>query len=198
MINPHKITDYNRTNDELEEFLLFCILVAGKTAYIQANKLELFLKEFSIYCENRSPFEIINNLKSKNLLLTAILKHKLGQYNKIFNAFSYLASCNIDLSQCTLDELESIPGVGPKTSRFFLLHSRKCEYAILDTHILKWFKSQGFLEAPKSTPSNKNIYKKWELLFINYCKNHGKDLAQFDLEIWNNYSKKDKTNDLKV
>ena len=40
MIDPYKITNYNRTESQLQEFLLFCILVAGKTAYIQAKKLE--------------------------------------------------------------------------------------------------------------------------------------------------------------
>jgi hypothetical protein len=43
MIDPYNITNYNRTEGELQKFLLFCIVVAGKTAYIQAQKLEEFL-----------------------------------------------------------------------------------------------------------------------------------------------------------
>jgi hypothetical protein len=38
-VDPYNITKYNRTEAELECFLLFCIVVAGKTAYIQARKL---------------------------------------------------------------------------------------------------------------------------------------------------------------
>ena len=38
MVNPYDITNYNRTQNELQEFLLFTIVVAGKTAYIQAQK----------------------------------------------------------------------------------------------------------------------------------------------------------------
>jgi hypothetical protein len=41
-VDPYNITKYNRTEAELECFLLFCIVVAGKTAYIQARKLDEF------------------------------------------------------------------------------------------------------------------------------------------------------------
>ena len=43
LIDPYKITNYKRSKNELEEFLLFCIVVAGKTAYIQSQKLDEFL-----------------------------------------------------------------------------------------------------------------------------------------------------------
>jgi hypothetical protein len=43
MITPTTITNYNRTEEELEEFLLFSILVAGKGAEQQAKKLDAFL-----------------------------------------------------------------------------------------------------------------------------------------------------------
>ena len=41
MITPTTITNYNRTEAELEEFLMFAILVAGKGAEQQALKLHL-------------------------------------------------------------------------------------------------------------------------------------------------------------
>jgi thermostable 8-oxoguanine DNA glycosylase len=191
MINPHKVTNFKRNNFELEEFLLFCIIVAGKTAYIQADKLQLFIDKFNTdFQETFSPFEILSFLKNENKLLSHIVECKLGQYKKIHKAFDYLASNKIDLFTCSIDDLEKIPGVGPKTSRFFLLHSRHCEVAILDTHVLKWFKSIGCQNAPTATPSNKKIYKLWEKIFLQYCFDNNKNIAEFDLEIWNKYSKK--------
>lgn len=193
MINPHKITNYSRSESELEEFLLFCILVAGKTAYIQAKKLDEFLTSTNEKCEVLlSPFQCLKFLYDNNILLYQLVSCKIGQYNRIHKAFSYIANNNINISKCTLDDLEKIPGVGPKTSRFFMLHSRKCEVAILDTHILKWMRNIGYNDAPKSSPTDKKIYKKWESIFIEYCKDNDKDLAEFDLEIWNSYSKKEK------
>jgi len=39
MIDPYNITKYNRTDWELEEFALFCILVTGKRADYIAKQL---------------------------------------------------------------------------------------------------------------------------------------------------------------
>lgn len=44
MIDPNNITKFYRTEAELEEFLLFCIIVAGKNSKIQAKKLAEFLE----------------------------------------------------------------------------------------------------------------------------------------------------------
>jgi hypothetical protein len=38
MIDPNKVTNPARTPAELEEFLLFCLVVAGKNADQQAAK----------------------------------------------------------------------------------------------------------------------------------------------------------------
>lgn len=200
MINPYEITNYNRSKEELEEFLLFTIVVAGKTAYIQSKKLEQFLSDCknTYNCHNSSPFEILKLLQEENVLLYCIIKSKLGQYNKIHNAFKYIAKSDIDLKICTLEELEKIPGVGPKTSRFFLLHSRVCDVAILDTHILKWFKNIGYNNAPKTTPSSRTTYKKWEDIFLDYCHDNGLSPASLDLSIWKSFAKVDKKNEKSI
>lgn len=190
MVNPFEITNYHRTKEELEEFLLFCIVVAGKTAYVQANKLEQFLNSNKSGL-NLEPFNILKELYKNNSLLYEIVRAKLGQYNKIHKAFSYLCENQIDLKNCSLEDLELIPGVGPKTSRFYMLHSRKCEVAILDTHILKFLKKYDE-NVPKSTPSNKKIYKKYESLFLDVCRSVNKEPAEYDLELWKLYAKRNK------
>lgn len=191
MVNPFDITNYNRSKYQLEEFLLFCIVVAGKTAYIQSQKLEDFLSANNSNSDVLQPFNIIKELYRNDLLFTEIVRAKLGQYTKIYNAFKYLCNNPIDLNNCTIDELELIPGVGPKTSRFFVLHSRVSEVAVLDTHILKYLK-QFDSNVPKTTPSNKKVYKKYELLFLEKCKLLNKNPAEFDLELWKLYAKRNK------
>jgi thermostable 8-oxoguanine DNA glycosylase len=192
MINPYEITNYNRTDDELQEFLLFAIIVAGKTAYIQANKLEQFLtkvrNDFNLNCS--SPFELLKFLHSENCLESYIVSCKLGQYRKTINAFNYLIENKLDLHCCSTDDLELIPGVGPKTSRFFILHSRKQKVAVLDVHLLKWISALGYDKVPKTTPSNPNVYKKWEQIYLQFCNEHDKDPAELDLEIWKSYAKR--------
>ena len=199
MIDPYQITNYNRTQNELEEFLLFCIVVAGKTAYIQAQKLQDFLSSINtrlMMPENINPFQSIKSAYQHGILMEEILRAKLGQYKKIYNGFKYIAEHEYDLTRMTPDLLERIPGVGMKSSRFFLLHSDikyKNKIAIIDTHILKFIKENIDDRAPKSTPTIRVTYKYWEDVFLAFCDNMNKNVAEFDLETWKSYARKAKS-----
>jgi thermostable 8-oxoguanine DNA glycosylase len=199
MINPYSITNYNRTVPELEEFILFCIVVAGKTAYIQARKLDEFLlsvKARLMMPEQVSPFQIIKSAEQHGILFEEIKKAKLGQYKKINSAFKYISEKEYNLVRMTPKILEEIPGVGMKTSRFFLLHSDifyKDKIAILDTHILKFIKENIDERAPKSTPVIPITYKYWEDLFLHWCETNNKNVAEFDLEVWKSYARTENT-----
>ena len=195
MINPYNITDYNRKRGELEEFLLFCIVVAGKTAYIQAQKLEDFLKSVNtrlMLPESTSPFQSLKSAEQHGILFEEIKKAKLGQYKKIYSGFKFITQIDYNLSKMTPQILEKIPGVGMKTSRFFLLHSDtfyKDKIAILDTHILKFIKENIDERAPKSTPVIPLTYRFWEDMFLSWCKQNNKNVADFDLEVWKSYAR---------
>ena len=195
MINPYQITNYNRRSSELEEFLLFCIVVAGKTAYIQAQKLEDFLVSVNkrlMMPENINPFQTLKSAEQHGILMEEILKAKLGQYKKIYSGFKYICSNQYDLNKMTPELLEKIPGVGMKTSRFFLLHSDSFysnKIAILDTHILKFIKENIDDKAPKSTPTIRVTYKYWDDRFLFWCEQNNKNVADFDLEVWKSFAR---------
>ena len=195
MINPYQITNYNRRSSELEEFLLFCIVVAGKTAYIQAQKLEDFLVSVNkrlMMPKNINPFQTLKSAEQHGILMEEILKAKLGQYKKIYSGFKYICSNQYDLNKMTPELLEKIPGVGMKTSRFFLLHSDSFysnKIAILDTHILKFIKENIDDKAPKSTPTIRVTYKYWEDRFLFWCEQNNKNVADFDLEVWKSFAR---------
>ena len=195
MIDPYNITNYNRSHHELEEFLLFCIVVAGKTAYIQAQKLEQFLSSVNtrlMMPENINPFQTIKSAEQHGILFEEIKKAKLGQYKKIYSGFKYISEREHNLSKMTPKILEEIPGVGMKTSRFFLLHSDtfyKDQIAILDTHILKFIKENIDDRAPKSTPVIPLTYRYWESKFLTWCLDNNKNVADFDLEVWKTYAR---------
>lgn len=195
LIDPYNITNYNRTEEELQLFLLFCIVVAGKTAYIQAQKLSEMLQSINtrlMMPEHILPFQSIKSAEQHGILMEEIQKAKLGQYRKIYSAFKYITENEYDLRTTTTDQLELIPGVGMKSSRFFLLHSNinwKNRIAILDTHILKFIKENIDNRAPKSTPTIKVTYKYWEDLFLYWCEVNKKNVAEFDLDIWKSYAR---------
>jgi len=194
-VDPYNITNYNRTKNELECFLLFCIVVAGKTAYIQAQKLSEFLLSVNnrlMMPEYTDPFQSLKSADQHGILMEEIQKAKLGQYKKIYSAFKYISDNRLDLNKITPQQLELIPGVGMKTSRFFLLHSNinwQNNIAILDTHILKFVRENIDNRAPKSTPTIKVTYKYWEDRFLFWCEQNNKNVADFDLEVWKSYAR---------
>lgn len=190
MVNPDKDIIFNRTNYELQEYLLFCTVVAGKRAWIQAKKLDDWLNEFGKANEN--PFDTILRLDKEIALDASIKKHKLGQYTRLSLCFAQAAFRHsigiVDLRTCTPETLEAIPGIGPKTSRFFISHSRPDQrFAVLDTHVLSWLRDQGY-DAPKSTPSGKK-YADLEKIYLDYCDKNNLEPATLDAQIWNSKRK---------
>ena len=123
------------------------------------------------------------------MLDRAMKMHKLGQYNRISNAFKGILKFKDNLKNVTIDELEGIKGIGSKTARFFILHSRPdAKVAVLDTHILKWLNEKGY-KVPKATPAKKK-YAEIEKLFLTEAINHQMTPADLDLTIWKSYATK--------
>ena len=183
VIDPKNITDFNRTDSQLEMFWLFCISVAGKNSDTTSKLLSLMF-----YSQQDSPFEFLRDLGQTGIH-NMLVVHRSGQYRRISKAFTQ--SLGLDLRTCTLEDLLSIYGVGPKTARFFLLHSREdCQHAVLDTHILKWMKDHGIDNAPDTTPQNKKTYIEYENMFYLLVQHYfpGLSLAQADLLIWTQQS----------
>ena len=100
-----------------------------------------------------------------------------------------LVSRGLNLSSCSIEDLERVVGIGPKTARCFVMHSRRgARHAGLDTHVLKYLKSRG-VDVPKSTPTGRR-YAELERIFLDMADESGKSPAEFDLEIWKRYSSK--------
>ena len=178
MIDPHNITNYNRTTAELEEFLLFAIVVAGKNSQVQARKLSAFLKTVKAFAiekgyvfESGDHFANIRVANNNKVLEFALKRVKMGQYDRILKTLQYIITTPVCPYYATFDDLIKIPGVGPKTANFFLLHSKE-DYneAVLDTHILKWLREIGYDKAPKITPQDPKHYKMWNIVFKNEAK----------------------------
>ena len=186
MIYPHEILNHNRTNAELQELLIFCICAAGKRSGQQAVKVEIFLTPDRSKRLNCLPFTFIKGCTDRQLLFW--MKYAgLGQYTKLMKAFRQVVE--LDVRTCTLDQLEGVHGIGPKTARFFLMMSRPNQrHAILDTHILKWLNSEHGIDVPKSSPSSHKVYHKLEGIFLNICDRLKVNPAEFDLQIWSRAS----------
>lgn len=174
---------------EKEYFLIFSIIVAGRNAKMAVEKTWRLL-EFT--WGEETPFDLIKHYIDHNTLTQKLKSLKIGQYTRIEKALKDIINLNVET--CTLDDLLACHGVGNKTARFFLLNTRKdAEYAVLDTHVLKWLNSLfgNWMNVPKSTPTSGSRYALWEYKAIQAMKKEypERTLAQADFEIWKTFAK---------
>lgn len=189
MINPDKITNFNRSDRELEEFMIFAICAAGKNA----NTTAKILNPFFDFCE-RAFSRPIRHLASKGDLPDYLKSKGIGCYNNraetIYQLYKKIRANKDFLKTATVADLEAIYGIGPKTARFFIMHSRQNQrVAALDTHILKELKANG-IEVPKSTPPAGKRYNELEKEFIKLADKEGMHVADYDLMVWKKHRKK--------
>jgi hypothetical protein len=187
MVDPTKITNYSLSQSELEEVILFWVCAAGKNGVTAARCLNSLLCSWiDKLPNNSSPFQIIRFIFLNSDLAQEMKYHGIGCYNNKAKTFISLVNQSLDLKNCSIEDLESISGIGPKTARCFLIHSRENQqYAGLDTHVLKFLRDKGHV-VPKSTPTGKKYYD-LEKIFLQYVEDSGMSVADFDLMIWNDY-----------
>jgi len=189
LINPKKITDFNRTKADLELFAIFAVCVAGKKSQQTADKVNEHFRDVQTPTKQLTPFETIKSLIGANIFGGYLQHARFGQYKRIYRALRDLAESGLDLKTCSVEDLEAIHGIGPKTSRFIIMHSRPNQrLATLDTHILRWMRDQG-INTPKATPQSKKLYKELEQKFLTLCDKCAILPSQLDLKIWKKYSK---------
>jgi hypothetical protein len=196
MIDPRNITKYDRSADELQEFLLFAIVVAGKKSDVQAQKLDEFLERIcsTFYInEGQLPNDYFHALLWLGMkrIRSHLCEVRMGQYDRITRAFWEAAHLGPDLAMVSLRRLEEVKGIGPKTARFFLLHSRRdANCAVLDTHILKFLRNNDVPDVPPSTPQSAVIYERLEQKFLEFVAETRYTVAEYDLLIWKMFARK--------
>lgn len=183
-IDPNNVTDYWRSHYSLLEFWLFCLFVRGKNADVQAKKLDQFISLLGglEWLKTRGPLFIEGKLREV----------KAGQYTTLTAAIDetllQISRYREFLTTATVEELEAITGVGPKTARYFILHTQKgVRVAALDTHIMHflWLEldADEGLVAPVKTPAGKK-YLYFEQKFLDIADGLGVEPAVLDLAIW--------------
>jgi len=183
MINPMRITNFERTDAELQTFWIFCILVAGKNADNAARVISRLLGRVDL--TQTTPFQYFRDLGELGIR-NSLVAARAGQYGRVTRAI--MESLNLDLRTATVQDLEAVFGVGPKTARFFLLHSRPgVEVAVIDTHIRKWLNFH-LQDVPEHL--TRKQYAELEPIFISLAKSYfpGMAIADVDLLLWAQYS----------
>lgn len=178
-------------NAELERRLIYSVIVAGKSAVFTNDVVGRLQKELSDY-RTDSLFEALRWQVENNRIGALLRRVRAGNYRKLERCIRELVVSNLNLATCTIEELERIHGIGPKTSRFFILWTRPgAQYAALDVHILRWLRSKGY-SAPKSTPSGCK-YRELEVIFLAEAEKLKITPRELDEQIWAEGSRKTKS-----
>lgn len=165
---------------DLQWRLIYAIIVAGKSAKFT----ESVMGKFDAHRQQHDPFDFIKILIDEDNLGFVLRDIRCGNYRKIDRALRELVAAELNLETCEPVDLEKIHGIGPKTSRFFILWTRPdAHYAALDVHVLRWLKNHGY-NAPPTTPSSPAKYAELEQAFLTEARIYGLTPRQLDSQIW--------------
>ena len=187
-VDPHVITDFDRTYAQCEAFILFAVAVAGKQAVTISDKVHSFLTECG--CEG-SPFSRIRMMVNRGTLDENLRRVRMGKYTLLGRAYPDLAfRMDLDLRTATEDQLESVPGISSKTARFFTCHSRAAaRVGVVDTHMLKYLRDAGIPGVPEGNAAGRH-YERLEKAVHGEVERLGMDHADFDQKVWSWYAKR--------
>jgi len=184
-VDPFNLPSRQMTRPELQYWILFSMAVAGKGAKVTEQKMLAFLRD-----EGRPllpPFDVVRLYIYRGELLKKMKKHKLGKYTLLNKGFR--EAINLDLKDLTVEKLDAIPGIGPKSSRMIMMYGfpDQQEYAVLDTHVLKWLKAHGH-DVPDATPEGKTN-DRLEKIVLAEAEALGMSARQFDTFVWQSYAR---------
>lgn len=178
------MTAKEHTQYDLEALFLLALLVAGKTGRVMQRILDRFLSNAK---GEETPFEYIQRLLKqggRKRLHERLATARTGMYTKVIDCMAELFRQELDIRVCSIDELETLPGVGPKTSRFFIAYSRpEIRVAILDIHIMRFMRDHG-IDTPNQTPQNRKRYAELETQYLELADRLGIHPTKLDDDVW--------------
>jgi thermostable 8-oxoguanine DNA glycosylase len=166
------------------------VCVANKNARQIRPKVEAFLNTLVTTGIGETPFEAIRHLCKIGRLERVLRAIKLGPYRKLVTALTQAAHAGLQLEECTVADIVKIDYIGQKTARLFILYSRENQrMAVLDTHILKFLRAEGY-DVPKAPPQSIKRYEEIEKMFLAEADKRGMAPADLDAQVWEAYSRK--------
>lgn len=189
-MNFHNAVVKNPCTRTRQEFLLFCICVAGKKADVIVPKLRRFLEysdlanryvdpmlTSSLVCT--APFDLIKWMEIYDGLEIYLKSVKMGRYSILVQSMSACAH-HIDVNDTSVQELMSIPGIGPKTARYFMVYAHDQRYAIVDTHVKRFLVMLDI---------DCRHYDLMERSYLYICNKIGYDPRKLDNIIWQYFAR---------
>lgn len=164
-------------NNQLQWKLIYSVVVAGKSATFADGAMA------RLFDNATSPLSQMANWLPDEFESRCRLA-RTGNYSKLVQFLKQFCIAEISLTTCNAEELEKLHGVGPKTSRFFLLWTRNdANHAALDVHILRWLSNLGY-KVPTATPQSGTRYAVIEQHFLHEAKKRNVTPRILDHAVW--------------
>lgn len=162
-VSPERLTNFNRTQSELEQLLIFSVAVAGKTAKTTARAIERFFDGCNLELARPTDFLYVWFCESDEVVLNRLKEAHTGNYNRLLKFLKQLVENTPLLENLTVEALRRFHGISHKTAKMIVLHSKPGErHAVIDTHVLKFLRDVvGVKGLPASTPQS---LKRYEML----------------------------------
>ena len=193
MIIPTSITNFDRSNNQLLEFAIFAVCVAGKNPDQTAKKVGALWEDpnfqTAISFQWGDPPETDIRYEQYVFVIGEYLKaYKIGQYDRLSRVIYFLNQNREQLRTIMFDDLVNFKGIGPKTAAFFLLHSRRHFFKpVIDTHICKYMATKG-IEMKVTSSLHKYLANAKLVRFWIRHDFPDMSMAEADLHLWTKFS----------
>lgn len=183
---------FDRLQPELEAYLLYVMTMANWEAKKAYDSLNRFLSE-----STESPFAYIKMLNAQEKLLHKMQEARIFRANQKQRYFQAASEFTQDLRTASIEQLETIKGVGAKSSRYFVNFTRvDADEVHPDTHIIKGLIAHG-VDVPKDKNGKPRIpsdakaknFKLIVLAFRNIAQEYGLKNREMDYEWWRHFNK---------
>jgi thermostable 8-oxoguanine DNA glycosylase len=200
--SPYRLPLFGATESELEQFMLFALFAVRTNADVANSSLRKLLDGMN---STETPYQFLREVLADNLedgknyeqrrqaLMEDILResgcrfYKMKAKGVLYQL--YEVGGGAQLRDVSRYDMLKWPGVGWKTSSFFVLHTQidpPDPVACLDVHILRWLKRKvgRKMAVPDIPPSRAEDYYPLEFEFLRQADRAGVHPAYFDVGIW--------------
>lgn len=181
IITDENLINYQRTDEELQLFLLYCGFSVGKSRRHAQTSLAALLD----MGKGKLPFDRLRWLVTNDRLSQAVVDCRIGGMTRITGFLQDCASRHLDLRDGAVESYLDLHGIGLTKSRFFMLCTREgARYAVLDRHILQYLRDSGCPDVPKDPPKGLKAYVRLEAFFAMLADKAGESCAVHNLQNW--------------
>jgi hypothetical protein len=196
VIEIDRLTDFNRTDAQLEELFVFAVVSGGRPTRTVSRQLEELLALLAReHDKGLAPFALLN-MNTESFIGGAIKQVGVGCYGQkaqaVAQAAGRWAAGLLDLRACSVEQLETIKWVGARTCRFFILHTRPgARVAIIDDHVLKHLRERGVPDVTVAPPGKGKHYARLEEAFLKLADEEGVSPVEYEMLVRRRYAEKD-------